>query len=132
MAKTFPPDLRALRYIWNWTPILMFHEVLPDYTPNLPPYAITRSGLRNILVDFIERGYSGGSLDDVMPSATMGVLPRPRAKKRMVLTFDDGTRDFVDNALPVLQELDITATLFIVAGKVGGRRDWDPLHGDPL
>jgi peptidoglycan/xylan/chitin deacetylase (PgdA/CDA1 family) len=50
----------------------------------------------------------------------------------MVLTFDDGTRDFVDNALPVLQELDITATLFIVAGKVGGRRDWDPLHGDPL
>ena len=40
---------------WNWTPILMYHEVLPDGS-DLPPYAVTRSRLREVLRDFTERG----------------------------------------------------------------------------
>ncbi len=111
----------------------MFHEVFPDGTHPLPPYSITRSGLRSVLTDFISRGYTSGTLDDVLA----GLGPQHGAKaslrrgKRVVLTFDDGTRDFLDNALPVLQELGFSATLFIVSGMVGGKRAWSALPGQP-
>lgn len=116
-----------LRMMMNWTPILMFHEVLPDGGGTLPPYAVTQSQLRNILTDFIERGYTSGNLED----ALYGRLERPGSKKRLVLTFDDGTRDFIEYALPVLQELRFSATLFVVtgiAGMSGGRRAWTALE----
>src|SRR5438105_690552 len=102
-----PVDGRMLRMMWNWTPILMFHEVLPDGTHPLPPYSITRSGLRAVLNDFISRGYTSGTLEDVLAAQGPGDESKTarRRGKRVVLTFDDGTRDFLDNALPVLQEL---------------------------
>src|SRR5436189_4111192 len=101
-----PVDGRMLQMMWNWTPILMFHEVLPDGTQPLPPYSITRSGLRAVLGDFISRGYRPGTLEDVLAGRGMGDNGSEadrRHGKRVVLTFDDGTRDFVDNALPVSQ-----------------------------
>lgn len=124
---------RTLRLALNWTPILMFHEVFPDETRTLPPYAITRSGLRAVLEDFAARGYAPGTLDDAV--ADLGTQERlgatGRRGKRVVLTFDDGTHDFVENALPVLQEFGFSATLFIVAGMVGGKRAWSALPGQP-
>ena len=107
--------------IRGWTPILMFHEVLPDDTAALPPYAVTQSRLRAVLADFTRRGYRPGTLQDVVAGLDGGGPPHGR---RLVLTFDDGTRDFFDYALPVLQEFDFTATLFIVAGLVGRTRSW--------
>lgn len=43
------------------------------------------------------------------------------------LTFDDGYRDFVDNALPLLERHGCTATLFALPGRLGGDNAWDPL-----
>ena len=128
------PNTGTLRLALNWVPILMFHEVLPDDTAHLPPYAVTRSGLRAILSDFASRGYSAGTLDDVIHrhgfAENGGGTPTAKGKQ-VVITFDDGTRDFLDNALPVLQETGFTATLFIVAGMVGGKRTWHALPGQP-
>ena len=129
-----------IRLIRRWTPILMLHEVLPDGPGPLPPFAISRSNLRRILQDFTARGYGPGTLDDVVygwdqrPSHAGGQDRQGRTGlpgRRLVLTFDDGTCDFIDHALPVLEELGFTATLFIVAGKVGGKRDWSALPGQP-
>src|SRR6476469_5531060 len=113
--------VQAIQGIRGWTPILMFHEVLPDSTAPLPPYAVTRATLRAILADFAGRGYTSGTLDDVTTQLTHPQAVQPR---RLVLTFDDGTADFLDQALPVLQEFNFSATLFIVAGLIGGRRTW--------
>lgn len=106
----------------------MLHEVLPDSTANLPPYAITRATLRAILADFTARGYTSGTLDDVITPIHGPGAPR----RRLVLTFDDGTADFLEHALPVLQEFQFAATLFIVAGLVGGRRSWRNPDGTML
>ncbi|MGF1505650.1 MAG: polysaccharide deacetylase family protein [Chloroflexi bacterium] len=48
------------------------------------------------------------------------------------LTFDDGTIDFANTAWPILMEYGLSATLFVVAGKVGGRADWSGGSGAPL
>ena len=49
-----------------------------------------------------------------------GPLPR----RPVVLTFDDGTRDFHDHALPVLQEHGFPATVYAVTGLLGRSADF--------
>jgi peptidoglycan/xylan/chitin deacetylase (PgdA/CDA1 family) len=44
----------------------------------------------------------------------------------VAVTFDDGYEGFYHHALPVLEELAIPATMFVVAGKLGGSDDWMP------
>ncbi|MFJ9444568.1 polysaccharide deacetylase family protein [Kitasatospora sp. NPDC101235] len=41
------------------------------------------------------------------------------------LSFDDGYRDFVEEAMPALTEYGFTATVYVVAGRLGGSNDWD-------
>jgi peptidoglycan/xylan/chitin deacetylase (PgdA/CDA1 family) len=53
------------------------------------------------------------------------VLTTPPAHSGgVVFTFDDGYRDFLLNALPVLGDLNIPATLFVPTAKVGHTSDW--------
>jgi len=50
---------------------------------------------------------------------------RHQAAGLVGLTFDDGYTDFLEHAVPVLHSHDMTATVFVVAGRLGGRSDWD-------
>jgi peptidoglycan/xylan/chitin deacetylase (PgdA/CDA1 family) len=44
----------------------------------------------------------------------------------VVITFDDGTADFIDHALPILVELGLPVTLYLATGHVDeGRSFWD-------
>ena len=45
----------------------------------------------------------------------------------MLFTFDDGCRSFYTQALPVLEEFGIKATIFPVAGYLGRTSTWDIL-----
>ncbi len=46
-------------------------------------------------------------------------------RRKIVLTFDDGYRDFVTTAAPVLRRFGFSATLFLVFGDVGGQARWN-------
>ncbi len=50
---------------------------------------------------------------------------RGGAKGLVGLTFDDGYADFPIRVAPLLARLGFTATVFVVAGKLGGGNDWD-------
>jgi peptidoglycan/xylan/chitin deacetylase (PgdA/CDA1 family) len=43
----------------------------------------------------------------------------------VALTFDDAFANFADVALPVLADLGLPATLFVVSDHVGGQNDWE-------
>jgi peptidoglycan/xylan/chitin deacetylase (PgdA/CDA1 family) len=45
-------------------------------------------------------------------------------KRCAAVTFDDGLHSFAHNALPELEKRNITASLFVVAGKLGCYPDW--------
>jgi peptidoglycan/xylan/chitin deacetylase (PgdA/CDA1 family) len=55
-----------------------------------------------------------------------------RADGAVALTFDDGYCDFLDKALPVLLRFKLPATVFVVAGRCGGRNDWDQAGYGPI
>lgn len=55
-------------------------------------------------------------------------LRQERSVKDMVaLTFDDGYRDFIDNARPELDRLGIPVTVFIATGFIGQTYWWDEI-----
>ncbi len=45
------------------------------------------------------------------------------------LTFDDGYEDFLGAALPTLERLGFSATVFVVAGRLGKENDWEHRGG---
>jgi putative peptidoglycan lipid II flippase len=57
---------------------------------------------------------------------------RGAASRLVGLTFDDGYQDFLTSALPILERYGFTATLFIVAGLLGGENEWDDGQRLPL
>lgn len=54
-----------------------------------------------------------------------------RPERAVAITFDDAYRDVLQNAKPVLTELGIPATVFVVTGLLGAERGfwWDRLAG---
>ena len=52
-------------------------------------------------------------------------LGEPRARRLAAITFDDGYQDFAELAVPILQERNLHATLFVPAGQIGGHNEWD-------
>ena len=63
---------------------------------------------------------------------SMAELCRPSTRPRVGLTFDDGYRDFVTAALPLLVAHRFTATVFVLAGRLGGSSGWRPAPERPL
>ncbi len=60
-----------------------------------------------------------------LAEAREGLLGRRRLPPRaVVLTFDDGYRDFYEHALPVLEQHRFPATVFAISGALGRRATW--------
>ena len=79
---------------------------------------------------------------DVVTLCYHGVKPRQRrrfarqmawiarrGRGRVRVTFDDAFANLLDNALPVMHELGIPATVFAVTGNLGSPPDWE-IAGD--
>jgi peptidoglycan/xylan/chitin deacetylase (PgdA/CDA1 family) len=57
------------------------------------------------------------------------VFPDGRGREKdtrhhIAVTFDDGYLNVIKNAVPILQEFDIPATIFVTTGKLGQQPDW--------
>ena len=87
--------------------ILMYHKVndLPD-NPTTVPIAVFDEQLERLA----ELGYNVVDLEAVLDHYTVGT---PLPEKAVLITFDDGYRDVLDNALPVLQRHGYPAVIFI-------------------
>jgi peptidoglycan/xylan/chitin deacetylase (PgdA/CDA1 family) len=106
--------------------ILMYHSVSsPEQDPNLLCVAPDRFQQQ---LDWLHRhGLRGVSMGELTLASEDGA-----ASGLVGLTFDDGYRDFLTSALPVLERYGFTATLFAVAGLVGGENVWDGALRWPL
>jgi peptidoglycan/xylan/chitin deacetylase (PgdA/CDA1 family) len=49
----------------------------------------------------------------------------------MMLTFDDGYKDFLETAWPILERYDFVAEVFLVTERIGESADWDGEYGEP-
>ncbi|QUH02664.1 polysaccharide deacetylase family protein [Saccharopolyspora erythraea] len=105
------PSGRALPYV------LMYHSVA-EYAQD--PYRVTVDPARfERQLRWLERrGLRGVSMGELMAAGD------PRGL--VGLTFDDGYQDFMHHVVPALRRHGFTATVFVIAGRLGGSNVWDP------
>ena len=108
-------------------PVLMYHWVDENLGDRLRLYGVTPRAFGSQMRWLRAAGYAAAPLE-ALPSHLDGTRPLPG--RRVVLTFDDGYRDNVERAGPVLEALGWTATIFVVTDHAGGVNAWDLGHGD--
>lgn len=99
-------------------PILMYHSVSP-YQHD--PHGVTMSPPRfKQQMRWLRRlGLRGVSVRALLEARSRG-----KGRRLVGLTFDDGYADFAEHVLPVLTRHGFTATVFVVAGRLGGDNAW--------
>jgi peptidoglycan/xylan/chitin deacetylase (PgdA/CDA1 family) len=100
-------------------PILMYHAVRetrpaprPYYDTNVSPQVFARQ-----MQQLRAGGYRAVNLEQALNLLRNG----DAEQKFVVITFDDGYRDFYQTAFPILAACEFTATVFLIAEKTSDR-----------
>jgi peptidoglycan/xylan/chitin deacetylase (PgdA/CDA1 family) len=106
-------------------PILMYHSItsMPKGTKMRSLHVHPkRFSLQMKLLKLL--GYRGVSITELNPYLTGNKIG-----KVVGISFDDGYKNNIVNALPILIKLGFTATIFIVSKNIGGLNHWDTKKG---
>jgi peptidoglycan/xylan/chitin deacetylase (PgdA/CDA1 family) len=93
-------------------PILTFHRVNDDQDPFFAAMATSVFAAR---MEHIARHYTVLTVEDLVVRLREGHVPR----KALALTFDDGYRDNLTHAVPILARFGLPATIFLTTGYIG-------------
>jgi peptidoglycan/xylan/chitin deacetylase (PgdA/CDA1 family) len=97
-------------------PVLMYHhvrEMKPSFSSADRVYTVTPKSFAEQMRELVEAGYHAITPDDLSRALQEGQSSLP--SKPVLITLDDGFRDQYEHAFPVLKELGLTATFFIVS-----------------
>lgn len=95
-------------------PVLAFHRVNDDDDPFMPSLPTSVFAAR---MEHIARHYTVLTVETLVERLREGRVPR----KAVALTFDDGYRDNLTHAAPILARYGLPATVFLTTGCVGTR-----------
>lgn len=102
-------------------PILLYHTVDDSFTRAYARWAVTPARFDAQMSWLKQAGYTPLTISDLVAGFS-GLTPLPA--NPVAVTFDDGLRDFLTGALPILERHDVPATLYIVTGRIGATSDW--------
>lgn len=114
--------LRRLAFVSNPSiPILMYHSISDDAENGVHPYYRTATSPQRFAAQIKylhDNGYRTASLTETVRH----VQGQPAVTdKRVVVTFDDGYRDFYRQAFPVLNQYGFSATVFLPTASIGDK-----------
>jgi peptidoglycan/xylan/chitin deacetylase (PgdA/CDA1 family) len=114
----------------NRLSILIYHEVLDKADP-MRPDTPTADAFQ-WQMQLLRRHFRPLPLAEAAVRLRNGDLPA----RSVCVTFDDGYRNNLDVAVPILRRFDIPATVFVATAFSGGRNMWNDrvidLAGDPF
>ena len=117
----FHPAQRAVPARANALPILMYHGISDDVENGAAYYKVnTAPAIFERQMRFLkERGYQTVALNEAVRWLNRR---EPVEPKRVVITFDDGYRNFYTHAFPILRKHGFTATMFLPTEYIGATR----------
>lgn len=107
-------------------PILTYHQIgeAPPKGSFMRSLHVSPRAFASQMAWLKRLGYRGLSMRELMP-----YLRGERQGKVVGITFDDGYRNNLELALPVLQNVGFSATCYVVSGLLGQSNVWDAPHG---
>lgn len=113
-ARLLGPVSRAVGYmrVMPTYPILSYHRVNDEkdpFFPSVPAEVFERH------VAFVAKTYAVFTVEELVERGRRGSLPR----NALAITFDDGYRDNLTHAAPILARYGLPATVFVVTGAIG-------------
>lgn len=103
-------------------PVLVYHSVTAEATDRYRGFAMDPGLFREQMDVLADGGYRTRTVEDLFASRDRdGVATDDRT---VILTFDDGFREVHELVLPVLKQLDLRATAYLVSAHVGGTSRW--------
>ncbi len=111
-------------------PILMYHSVSQLATAKFKRFAVSPALFREHMAYLHQCNYAAITVTQLVHARVQGSSSLP--ERPVVLTFDDGFSDFYTEALPVLQQYNFLATLYIVTAFVGSTSRWLQREGEAL
>jgi len=102
--------------------VLMYHQV----GPFAPPPKLS-SNLCHVAQFARQMSWLSRLPFQVLPLRALASADRNQ--RIVVLTFDDGYRNFYEHALPILMAHGLTATVFVCPDLLGKRAEWLSVHG---
>ena len=111
----------------NCITILTYHRIAPDNMPDTPGKHLGISATKSIFCKHLQLLKNS---TNVIPASQLagwirGELSLP--PNASLITFDDGYRDNLTHALPVLQKLNLPAIIYLSTGNIGSQTPqyWD-------
>ena len=106
----------------RWPTILHYHAVCPFSDD--PNKVLTSPGAFEAQMRYLKRrNLRGVSMRELRRAVSMG-----STRGLVGLTFDDGYENNLYRALPILERLGFSATVFVCAGMLGEENDWKHDH----
>jgi peptidoglycan/xylan/chitin deacetylase (PgdA/CDA1 family) len=115
---------KVIKRLCNKIIILAYHRVFsPKTDPQL--LCVWQKNFEEHL-KVIRKNYNPISLSDLYDCRTRKRIP----DKSVIITFDDGYKDNLMHACPLLEHYQIPATVFVTTGFIGSKRElwWDDLE----
>jgi peptidoglycan/xylan/chitin deacetylase (PgdA/CDA1 family) len=109
-------------------PVLLYHRITEDGPARLARFRQTPAAFAEQMGWLRRNGYHAVTSTELLRQFASR---RPFAGRPVMISFDDAYRDFHDTAWPILRDHGLTAEVFVVTDRVGGRADWDAAFGPP-
>jgi peptidoglycan/xylan/chitin deacetylase (PgdA/CDA1 family) len=136
----FRPLVQLVRaYAPRRLPILMYHSIANTPEAESRPYYRTTTSVRRFAEQMAwlkQSGWRGVTLSEGLAwlqkdSGARASQPPPFAVRPLVLTFDDGLRDFFTAAMPILREYGFSATMYLPTGLIANSSTPYAFNGKP-
>lgn len=116
-----PAPRRARGPARDVVPILMYHSVGDRAPGSTRAWTHSPAVLRSHLGVVTGEGYEPLTVSEYL-AARRGARPLP--ERAVVVTFDDGYRDFATEALGLLATARVPVTLYVTSAYIGGHAGW--------
>ena len=114
-----------------WIPVLMYHKIPDQEIQSQHKIYVTKPNFEKHLKFFKSRGFTTLTFSELSLFRTGKISFNSFPKKPLILTFDDGYKDNLVNASPLLKQYGFKAQLFLLADSQLQSNTWDSGEDEP-
>lgn len=112
-------------------PVLMYHKIPQQEIQSQHKIYVTKDNFEKHLQFFRRQGFETLTFSQLEKFKKQEIPFKEFPKKPLILTFDDGYRDNLENASPLLKKYGFNAQIFLLANPAIASNEWDASKTEP-